>query len=71
MTNQEIANRTTAALQELFTVWGGCPATGGSREARAAGERAQKALALVAEAAVDRDVANCRFHARLVANSPW
>ena len=74
MTNQEIATRTVAALQELYQAWGACPETGGSVEARAAGLKAKAALALVAKHAGrsnSRINANRRYLQRIAANSPW
>ena len=74
MTNQEIATRTAAALHELYHAWGPCPETGGSAEARAAGLKARKALALVASHAGrsnSRINANRRYLQRIAANSPW
>ena len=75
MNNQEISSRTAAALQELFTVWGACPQTGGSPEVRSAGQRAVSALALIAKADRDRrnnrSVANRRHLQRIAANRPW
>ena len=73
MTNHEIASRTAAALRELYLVWGQAAGTGGSTEARAAGTKARKALALAADHAErsDRTIANRRYQRRIAANRPW